>query len=92
MAITKKALAIRQEKAGLREKHRALFDRMTQACGKVPEAVMRGDATLAAKWRDTAEAAYGERYTLGDSLTVQEINKRVAQLESRLEFLTNPRV
>lgn len=66
MAITKKAIAIQEEKKALLDTYRAACAELDAVCAsnRVPAAVINGDAVLAATWKDRLHEACTMRKAL----------------------------
>lgn len=90
MAITKKNIAIQEQKAAYRGDAKILLDEIKGASQKVPQEVIQGDAVLAAKWRDTAENLWRMEDAMPRSLTSVAMADRLAWLKDRLGFLRSP--
>lgn len=92
MAITKKHIAIREQKAAYVRLHEELLSEIKASCQKVPEVVLHGDARLAVEWRNTAEGAWNKSVAMPRSLTVSAMGERIAALNKTLDFLRSPSV
>jgi hypothetical protein len=90
MAITKKHLAIQEEKESLQRIVDDIRCQTKEACKKIPPAVLAGDASLAVKWRDAAETAWHRGVYVPDSLSLVAMGKRIGELKATLDFLRAP--
>lgn len=90
MAITKKHIAIQEQKAAYRREAEELLAQAKAACQKVPAVVLSGSANLAAEWREKAEDVYSMSDALPRSLTTAQMLDRLGGIKQKLEFLRNP--
>lgn len=79
MAITKKAIAVQEEKRALFSEYRSICDELRTICtaSRVPDAVIRGDAVLAATWKDRLVEACQMRPAFSERQTAEEIKSRI---------------
>lgn len=60
MAATKKAMEVRKQKNQVIKMIIGVHQQIRGACGRIPQAVLDGDAIAASSWREFAEAQFAQ--------------------------------